>query len=937
MHGNETLGMLGLMKFVWSIQKTYYNKTDVFMMLNNVRVLVIPVLNMSGFYHETKHETRKVNNKDQNIDPNFDFNLNPKGDCFKSLSSQFLLKIYKKYLIFGTLSFTKGDFQIFYPQMAVTLGVRNIYNDENFLARVANDLGTVFITNQNVTLDNLFDDDTEGIPTLLVKGIIPKKGDGSHLLGQTTQGSYIDWAFGASEEKSIVRSNCLPPKSELKVEEIVPSEESNRAISIEIALDKDRISQEDRLMGNEIACVDATAPGAEFGMIPGIVVMVNRFIQKLSNNVSLDTVKVTWEPEREDPDTLVQVVEFTFKIFSGAYISYAELKNPKPDSQESEFYYGEGDSMVDKRLHIKALFKGDHMLKEDQVYDLKFNLDLSKYFLKSVEKSPIVSSHYLKTKLDAQYPDTLKKYRLQIFDCNIYTIKNMQIDRFDKSLIYERFSSYSRFFASKNLLVQVGSYFPFELQYDNASGELGYSVLTKNIPQPTSEKLTKEGLLYQIGLVNSQSSASESQVLQKRLSLFKGDTPDIKAYIYNQELAYMCLNLRTEGFLNMVQKGEEDMSQEESEQDLVQPKTTESFGKSLETEEKPLLYEGLYERCREFLEVDQEEGSRKYMYMEFNPEKPVRVIPSVFLNLIGRKIRFEVSAPTNQKLLDNGTRDKSTSVVMGSIIISDPMITGDPDSSEMATIPSSGEIIKMPHKNLLPISNFKLTCGSFTPSLPVDAELLEEAAVEQYNLKEGDDPDFFYISVQNIQEETDKIQISMFTNSEKSPKEYVLRNKDQTFVLKKMENKSMTIVDEEDSQHRLSVYRSYFSRKKSGIDSLLLMVYEKEAASPVFDCFLKNSNGKGVVDATTMFKIYVGLLNEIEDIVIEKFGEETNTSDQSSKKVFIILLFMCIVICLTAGGGYLYHMEVNKKEEVGEAKDGPSGVIDKKEDNDQRV
>ena len=107
-----------LLQLVKVFQKIYRFRVDIFQILNNVRILIIPVVNMNGFYNSTDNATAFINGEYYDVDPKFDFNLVQKDKCFTSFSSQIIYKIYEKYLIFGTFLFSKGDFTISIPQLS---------------------------------------------------------------------------------------------------------------------------------------------------------------------------------------------------------------------------------------------------------------------------------------------------------------------------------------------------------------------------------------------------------------------------------------------------------------------------------------------------------------------------------------------------------------------------------------------------------------------------------------------------------------------------------------------------------------------------------------------------------------------------------------------------------------------------------------------------
>ena len=85
--------------------------------------------------------------------------------------------------------------------------------------------------------ESIFEKDNEEIPEINRDKTLDKK----VKLGEIFHGRYIDWASGASKEKEFVRTDCLPLDSNYANVNINPSEISNRAVSLEIQLDKKKL------------------------------------------------------------------------------------------------------------------------------------------------------------------------------------------------------------------------------------------------------------------------------------------------------------------------------------------------------------------------------------------------------------------------------------------------------------------------------------------------------------------------------------------------------------------------------------------------------------------------------------------------------------------------------------------------------------------------
>ena len=894
-HGSETVGTQGLMRFVLLVQKLYQQSSDIFQMLNNTRLLIVPMINMNGFYKDSDYEVVVQKNKEKRVDPNFDFNINPKEQCFVSTVAQFLQKLHTEFLVFGSLVFSKGDHKIIYPRVHEILGVSDISEEDVFYNTLVNHVAKVFNDGTAITYDNLFEDQEGEIPTLEVSENTVIKRE----YGEIITGAYIDWAAGASQEASSVRVDCLPPKSPFNHLSIAPTDLSNRAIAIEVKFNKDKLRSVHNAFGNEIACVDKHHPDAVYGIVAGVMNLTKKFVQSLVPYVSLTAVEITTTDQDGD---ITQNIDFTFKLY-GSYIqTYAKFEHEGIHSQSATIGIQNGTLFFSKELVIKSVFKNKKILKANENYDLKFNLNLENQYMSKIQKNLTVSSHYLKVLMNPQYTYNLKKFSLRYFDSRSFSLMNFQMDQLASSLIYEKFNTYSRFFQERSLLVQMGPYFPFELNYHPESGKVNYVKLETNIPV-YKEGSDFEDLKYQTGITNSVRQGIGNRKFIKKFSLLKGQVEDLEMLVYNDENTLFCKSVETEGFKKMIKQKQYD-----EEHDIEDDKQRDA---------KALNYEHIFESCEQYYTENGQDLIIKSLFMDLNQK--VHVIPSVFMNLIGHKVymSFSSNAGTKpkSKLLDNGTDAKSQIKLMGSIIIPDPNITGT-SGSENSTdtlneLPPPEKVLAMQYINYLPFPKHKVTCGSVSPSFPIDTASLKESAVSRFKSKRENE-DFFYVLIQDMFEEADFVQISVLTNAKNPTSEYVLKNKSQSFSLQKTKYNDFMIIEEEENKNKLKIYRGSFPKKDVRLEGLYVMVFKKDGVEPVFDCFLGASFNYTSMDAVNSFKVYLSLLREMEEQVEQEFGEDALNPNRKPRRMLIPVLIVFLILVIGGFGAYYYFFVLLK-------------------------
>lgn len=142
--GRDTLGMNVLMRLLELLPKVYTNEKEWYRILNNVRLLVIPVVNMQGLSEKCDGERVSSMKKRVEIDPGFDFNLKPEGYCYQGFVSQMLNQLHHDYLIVGGLVLSQGKSAVMYPDVQKLLLGHNRSPDKKAFEMVADKLRSRF-------------------------------------------------------------------------------------------------------------------------------------------------------------------------------------------------------------------------------------------------------------------------------------------------------------------------------------------------------------------------------------------------------------------------------------------------------------------------------------------------------------------------------------------------------------------------------------------------------------------------------------------------------------------------------------------------------------------------------------------------------------------------------------------------------------------------
>ena len=923
MHGAETLGIQGVMQFLKVIQTLYKSNSGIFQMLNNARLLLIPVLNMSGFYENTDFETVKEGNREYKVDPNFDFNLSPKDKCFTSVSSQYLLRIYQEYLIFGTLLLTRGAYTVLFPRLPRLLGISKETQENDLYNRIGGQMARAFhnekFKDAEEIFDSLFDDDENDIPSMSLHPIASHKI--SDFLGKPTSGAYIDWAFAGSEEIKLISTECLPKGTPLKKDQIIPSDNSNRAMTFEVGISKEKLNDLSTMLGNEIGCVDMTHPDAKYGVIPGLYRTFLKFINSMASFVSLRKLEVVSGLQSSEGIEQEQI-NFHFEIYGTFTFFNIDLKHEGVSKQEIEHEATEVSILRRTSRILKTTWEGKNILKRDKNHDFKFLMDVQKDLEAVKKKQSLSLTHFLRSKLNLQYAKTLKRQKLSDVQLRNYSILNADLDRLDLLFYYEQQGTFGRFFDHDSLFVQIGPYFPLKLFYDKNTYFVKTEIIPSNIPNLPNPKDKQTDYSYEFGIVNLIKNGEKSDVLMSKINALKQTKNLTKTQVFNDEVSYVCMQLQSNGFKSIMNSlGDLDEKALQKIDKKIDVYNLESDKTAIVESDR---YQNMYELCQPYFSENVTENIKKTLYFEMNEQK--QILPSVFYNLSGMKLNVQFEVPEalkGQKQLDSGNQKMKKIIMNGTVIPVDPPITQTIDSESLNILPPAKDIIKIPYKNYMPFPKNKLTCGSTAFYFPVTPENLQSTAVKKFNANYLRYEHFYYITMENLNEGNNMVQIKLFTNTTNKTNEFILRNKNQSFVLSKTNKNDISLMVNESNRKKLKIYKGKFSKFDAELEGMYIMLFKKDRDDPSFDCFMAD-NTIGRMDAMSHFKIYLSLMREVDEIIKDTFAEEIEIRNKKSIKLIVPIICFVFVL-IGAIGGALFYFFVMKKEK--------DGVEEKKEDS----
>ena len=896
MHGTETLGMRALIEFIKLLQKLHRRRREIYQLFYNIRILVIPVLNMSGFYNGKDFEVQfnSVKKVNEAIDPNYDFNVNPRSMCFQSLSSRFLYEIYKDNLIWGTFLFSKGDFTVTYPQLSQIFGNSVNYSDEIFMNRLLEELQSTFAQ---------FSEKFDEIPSL-TKNIDQNK-HSSKSLGQGDHGMYVDWAFGASFSGSHVSERCLDPKKKFKRTYRPPTVNSNKAIAIEISLDKTILPKNwSDFMGNEIACVDANHPDAKMGMIPALVNSVRRFLEIMSPMASLNRIEHVSSKEGE-----LQVIDFLVNLKGCVGFQSIKLKNFETMAQEFEIKELKTKASSKLLVALKVTLDPVNRIEVDQTIDkFVFDIDCESGFLKKVKKFDKPKSHFLVSKMTKKY---LSKMRvLGLPDMRNFSIYNVRFDMLSTALLDEEIADVGHFVYGAELLVEIGGYFPLKITYNREIAEIEFSIVKENIPHPIDEEDESQKEASQGEFLLS--SLNRNEFFREQIALLTENVKNLRLIVSNDNTAFVCSEIHSD---SLIRHGEElqfqidRMKKKENESDETE-KNSPLAKKNKSRTLKSLLEEQNMNKCTKYLDQNGQKLFDELRLITLGKPVKRKLIPSVFLSLVGHyvKITFQIENPPTLVKNVNLNTDESTGnySINGKVVMVDPAITQKGDPSSLGQFPGFDKLQTIAPAYFMKFPFNGMSCLSTFPFWLTDTASLDNSAVFRYknqNLRNN----LYIIRVVRRNPTDITVFVRLFTTSKSMPAEYWLFNKKQKFVLKK-KPRSFQIPGQFNGKDMV-LYEGRFPIQDLRMLGMYAVLFEPGNSEPVFDCFM-NVNTK-FFSMFTHYILYKDLETEIEEIQNEKFSFKI-MSFRKKVIMYAIPIIFFVILFLGVIGGLIYHFKFAK-------------------------
>ena len=802
--GKEVLGTTLLTSIIQLFQKTYKYEKEMYQIANNLRVLIIPAINMQGLMSKSAAEDRIFNHNKKKVSrpfiPKLDFNMLPQGPCFHSFSSQVLSKIHSDYLIMGGMVLSAGENTLTFPDLKQWFFGSQKTLDEKAFGLVAQAIGNTI--NHHLG---------EGIAPLTIQ--TPTKLD----TNDTTKSSptYIHWAFGGSSHSKFLNLKCLPKNSDFTKHFVSPDSKSNRAFMFDLSLGKGKdYTKFAGKMGNLNYLIDKDHPKSKPGLIAAGVTGIRHLLEimkpfALFKQIEHDAVKSAVE--------LKFTSNFYIKVKGCIEVDSVDVVSPVPTDKEithtkNKIKY----STPSNNWKLELSYKGNDYLEKNQYYDFKFNIQCDSKFDSEVSKFP-AESHFVRSKIDPDFELRRNGSIFKTLMLNNIWLSNFRSDRMDKGfIIYSKDSNDQMIEYSLKQMFQIGRFFPATITYEPnthmATFKMNEEMIPKIPKKPYYENITQDFGILNI-LKDSQSNGSFMNQLQ-----LNRKTPG-----QSLELEILASNMR------------ESMTNVDYEQNVSGNMIVNAIMKVYDRKIKSL---------------------NSFVNLKENEE--VEMLPSIFADLLGRSAELNVypesheeDAPgkfslnklfkTVKSELDRTAPPKKISQMTGTVVIPIieliPKVMGDgslskfPEVNELRTVFAHG-LIRLPFNGV-----YCSSVNSYSSMNIKDFKLGEEFE------KLSDSPNFvknipFYsLNITFKHQDYKNGLITLYTTNEELGDHIYVAHKRADFLLQETD-KALFLRDiNGEVRSFLKIYQGEFPSDELNMLGVYLMLFDKSKHNLVFDCF----------------------------------------------------------------------------------------------------
>ena len=802
--GKEVLGTTLLTNIIQIFQKTYKYEKEMYQIANNLRVLIIPAINMQGLKNRSATEQRIFMHNKKKVSrpfvPKLDFNMLPQGPCFHSFSSQVLSKIHSDYLIMGGMVLSAGENTLTFPDLKQWFFGSQKTLDENAFGLVAQAIGNTINHHLGEGIAPL----TIQAPTKLQENDVSK-----------VSPSYIHWAFGGSSFSKFLNLKCLPKNSDFTRNFVAPDSKSNRAFMLDLSLGKGKdYTKFAGKMGNMGYLIDKDHPKSKPGLIAAGVIGIRHLLEIMKPFVLFKNIEHDGGQNETERNF---TCKFYLKVKGCIEVDSVDVIMPVPTSQEiSQIKNKIKYSTPSNNWKLELNYKENDYLQKNQYYDFKFNIQCDSKFDSEVTKFP-AESHFVRSKIDPDFELRRNGSMFNTLMLNKIRLTNFRSDRMDKGfIIYSKDSNVQMIDYTLKQLFQIGRFFPAIITYETKSNMATFKMVEEMIPK-IPKKPYYENITQDFGILNFLKDSESNSNFMNQMQFNR------KKAGQSMVLEILASNMR-EGLTNV------DYEQNISENVIVN------------------AIMKVYDRKIKSLNI--------FLILKENEE--VEMLPSIFADLLGRGAELNVYPDSQEEDVQgkkslgklfksikselNGTAPlKKLSQMIGNVVVPNlELIPKVMEDGSLSPFPAVHELRNVFAHGLVKLPFNGVNCSSVNgySSMNVNnfkvGEEFEKLSDSQNFAK---NIPFYSLNITYKHQDYKNGLITLYTTNEELGDHIYLGHRRANFLLQKTD-KSLFLRDMNgEVRSFLKIYQSEFPSNELYMLGVYLMLFDSGKQNVIFDCF----------------------------------------------------------------------------------------------------
>ena len=440
--GSEHQGVNTAMDFMFMIRRNRTRNPLSLMLLNNIRVLVVPMADPLRYYKTTTGKTDGAKLDDMSY-PQIDFNWNQKSKCFVSRTSQVLNLLFKDNLIISVL-WLRGDDQpsISFPNDPT--GQLHT-SDELMMQKIAKMMGET--TEKNVNGSD---------PTFKVK--LEDQVDSSHYRFE----NFSNWVFRGSNYPDRITRNCLPSDSHYSQAFTEINKISNKALIFKVDFPPSEIGAGGiPQLGNILGVMDKSNHEARQGPTTQGILMVMQYLEAMRPYARLRKIY-----RQYSATNVMGTLILDIDIRGCRQVSSIKIRTPMDLEQSfvvKPVAYLRNTKSISAELRVEIDIH-QQMLWRNPV-DFTIDIDCDSDFENMTANLETVS-HFYRARTDPTFELKYKEFKLQPINLQGLRVLNIKHDVIQNALIFQKYHGEVELVYNSRLVAETTTGHYIDFYYD---------------------------------------------------------------------------------------------------------------------------------------------------------------------------------------------------------------------------------------------------------------------------------------------------------------------------------------------------------------------------------------------------------------------------------------------------------------------------------------